>query len=183
MDYEKIVQKRLKDHPKRLKHTYGVVKRALELGKIYKADLRVLEIAALFHDITKHETDAYHQSFIKEETILSYPKPMWHAFSAAELAKNFGIDDERIIEAIKYHVFGKIKMRLETLIIVVSDFCEEGRTFPLAKKIYEVALVDLEKAYLMSLESQIAHLEEKGLTPINIQKETYLYYKKKGLNK
>ena len=178
MDYKSIVREKFKDYPERLKHTYGVVKRALELGKIYDADLHVLEVASLLHDVTKYQNLSFHKKMIADdEILLVYPEPMLHAFSGAAYAESLGIKDKKIIEAIKYHIFGKIDMNVETMILVVSDFCEEGRKFPLAKEVYKEALNNLTNAYLMAVEEAMIFVVKKGLKPLDIQKETYLYYK------
>lgn len=179
MDYKSIVREKFKDYPERLKHTYGVVKRALELGKIYDADLHVLEVASLLHDVTKYQNLSFHKKMIADdEILLVYPEAMLHAFSGAAYAESLGIKDKKIIEAIKYHIFGTIDMNLETMILCVSDFSEENRTFLASKRVYELSLINLKEAYLLSLESTMNHLKEKGIEPLNIQKETYLYYKK-----
>lgn len=184
MDYKSFVEKRLKDHPNRLKHTFGVYNRALELGKLYNADLEVLKVASLLHDVTKCEKDSFHRKLIDDEKIiLKYPKKMWHAFSAAKVAEELKIENKKIIEAIKYHIFGKIEMGLETMILCVSDFCEENRTFNDAKKVYEKALKNLKEAYILTVELIIEHLKKQEIKPIKEQTETYLYYKKKGEDK
>ena len=147
MDYEKIIKEKFLNHPERLKHTYGVVKRALELGEIYHADLDVLKVASLLHDVTKYETLEYHKKIINDDDILLvYPEPMLHAFSGAIYAERLGIKNKKIIEAIKHHIFGTIEMNLETMILCISDFSEENRSFPSAKKVYELSLVNLKEA-------------------------------------
>lgn len=180
MDYENYVKIKLNDHPNRLKHTLSVYKRAIELGVLYNADIEVLKIASLLHDITKHENDDYHKKLINDSDILlKYPKPMWHAFSAAKLAENLNVKNKKIIEAIKYHVFGKIEMNLETMILCVSDFSEETRTFKESKEVYLIAQSNLTDAYLLALESTINHLKKNKIDPIAEQIETYLYYKER----
>jgi len=180
MDYENYVKTKLSDHPNRLKHTLGVYKRAIELGVLYNADLEVLKTASLLHDITKHESDEYHKKTINDLNILlKYPKPMWHAFSAAKLAENLNIKNKKIIEAIKYHVFGKIDMNLETMILCVSDFSEENRTFKAAKEVHLLAQSNLTDAYLLAVKSTIDYLKKNKIEPITEQIETYLYYKER----
>lgn len=181
MDYKKIIIEKFKDYPLRLNHTLGVLKRAIELGKIYNANLKVLEVASLFHDYTKYESLEYHHKMINDENIINtYPEEMLHAFSAAEYVKQLNINDKRIIEAIKYHIFGKIDMSLEVMILVVSDFSEENRTHEEAKEVYELSLKDLKKAYLLTMKSTLKHLNKQGIKPLDIQIETYNYYKEGG---
>lgn len=179
MDYKKIVYKRFENNPKRLNHTLGVLNRSIELANIYNANKEVLEAAALLHDITKLEPLDYHIKKINDEKIINkYPKEMLHAFSAKEYAKELKITDKRILEAINHHIFGKIDMSLETMILVVSDFCEENRTHKNALKVYQLSLTNLKEAYLLAMESTFNYLKEKGLKPLDIQMKTYLYYKR-----
>lgn len=179
MDYKELVKKKFKNHPDRLKHTMGVLKRSLELGKIYNADLKVLEVSSLLHDITKYESFEFHKKHIKDSNIIKqYPGPMLHAFSASEYVKELNVTDEKIIDAIKYHIFGKIDMSPEIMILVVSDFSEENRTHKEAKEVYKLSLTNLKEAYLLAMESTIKYLKNKGIKPLDKQLETYYYYKK-----
>jgi|LSQX01.2.fsa_nt_gb predicted HD superfamily hydrolase involved in NAD metabolism len=180
MDFELLMRENLKDYPKRINHILGVKKRALELGKIYQADLEVLEVAALLHDITKEEPLEVQKKLIADSQILTnYPLEMYHAYSAAKFAADLGINDQRIIEAIKYHIFGKIKMNIETMIICVSDYCEENREFKAAQKAYQIALKNLTKAYLYSLKKTFQCLKKQNIKIHPEQIKTYHYYKRK----
>lgn len=176
MDYKTIMQQALKDHPKRIEHTLNVLDRALELGKLYDADLEVLEVAALLHDITKYYTKAEHLKLIKED-VSDYKTPLLHPISAYYFAQSLNIKDAGILEAIKYHMWGKIDMRLETMILVVSDYCEPQRTFKQAKQVYELAKTNLLESYLLSIKSTIDHLVNHNKTPHKEQLIVYNYYK------
>lgn len=178
MDYEKLMLTYLKADKKRIAHTYGVKQRALELGKKYQADLEVLTISAYFHDITKLLTLKEHQKLINDDLLFQSLEPfMYHAYSAYQLAKQLNITNVKILEAIKYHLWGKIKMSLETKIICVSDFSEATRKHESAKLVYELSLKDLDLAYLKTLEETIDYLNKKGLKPHQEQIKTFNYYK------
>lgn len=183
MDYEVLMKESLKGHPERIKHTLGVRDRALELGKLYHANLEVLNIASLLHDITKYWTDSKQIEYINDVTIIDNIHPaMYHSVSAYFYAKSLGITNPLILEAIRYHMWGKIDMSLETMILSVSDYCEENRTHEPAKKVYELALKDLTRAYLYMVESTIQYLMNENIEPHIDQINTYNYYLKKELN-
>lgn len=178
MAYKALMLKELKGHDKRISHTLNVVERALELGEMYHANLPALEVAALLHDITKYYTKEAHLSLIKDiDLVRDYHVDLYHPISAYYYAKNLGINDETILEAIKYHMWGKIDMRLETMILVVSDYCEPSRTFKTAQDVYDLAKTDLIQAYLLAVKSTINHLIEDNKTPHPDQIKVYNYYK------
>ncbi len=178
MDYNKLVYETFKDDPKRLNHIIGVKKRALELGKLYHADLNVLEVAALLHDITKNLTKEEHLKLIKDKNKIKHlPEPLIHTKSALYYAKNLGINDLKILEAIEFHGFGKKKMNLETMILAVADYTEETRTHKEAKIVYEVALTNIKEAFIKMLELTIHYLTEHKIEVSAEQLDVLNYYK------
>jgi len=180
MDYKILMENALKGHPNRIKHTLGVKERALELGKIYAADLEVLEVASYLHDITKYWKTEDHLKLINNSFITdNIHEQMYHPISATIYAKSIGVSNPVTLEAIQYHMWGKIDMALETMILCVSDYCEKNRTFNDAKVVYQMALTDLNEAYIHMLESTIKHLKEEHITPHQDQIDTYNYYLKK----
>ncbi len=185
MDYEGIMLKYLSGDKNRIKHTYGVVERALELGKIYNADLDILEASAYLHDITKLLSPKEHQVLINDDEIFNSLRPfMYHAYSAFMLAKKLGITNSNILDSIKYHIWGKIDMTLETMILCVSDFTEKNRTHKSVEKVYQKALINLEESYLMSIEETMNYTISKGFKPNPNQIKVYNYYKEKyGITK
>lgn len=180
MDYEKLLEAELAGFDSRLKHTKGVRDRALELGTLYKADLEALEVASLLHDITKCYSVDEHIKLIKDHKRLNILSPvMYHAESAYEYAKSKGISDPRTLEAIRYHMWGKEDMYLETMILCVADYCEPNRHFKEAEDVYQLALKDIKEAYLKALESTMNHLIKNNKTPHDEQVRVYLYYKER----
>lgn len=180
MDYKVIMENALKGYPNRIKHTLGVRDRALELGKIYDADLEVLEVASYLHDITKYWKAEAHIKLINNPSITNnLHEHMYHPISATLYAKSIGVTNPVILEAIQFHMWGKMDMALETMILCVSDYCEKNRTFKDSKTVYQMALTDLNKAYLHMLESTIKYLKKEQITPNQDQIDTYNYYLKK----
>lgn len=180
MDYKNYMMECLKDDKDRIRHTLNVNERAKELGIIYKADLNVLNIASLLHDITKNKSDEFHIDTISNiEFIKDTPKEFWHAESAKVIAQNIGIKNNKILEAIQYHIYGKINMSIETLILVIADYTEKGRTNKYSKDVYNLALKNLYEAYLYMQEKTFLHLKEMNIKIDQKQLEVYNYYKRR----
>lgn len=180
MNLVELVSQKLSAYPKRLEHVLGVKERALEFQKIYGGDPKALETAALLHDYFKYDTIDAQIAFIPKDEVEKYKsvKVAYHAIAAAYFAKDhLGIKDTIVFEAIYYHIWGKKAMNLETMILSTADFCEKNRTFSGAKTVYELALKDLQKAFLLSLEYTIEYLKQDGIEPFYEQIEVLNYYK------
>ncbi len=180
MDYKALMLKKLRSYPKRINHTLNVLERALELGKLYNASLEVLEVASLLHDITKYYTKEEHLNLVKDESLLEcYDESLHHSISAYYYAKEIGIKDVKILEAIRYHIWGKVEMNIETMILVVSDYTEKDRKFKEAKNAYKLAKEDLVKGYLYIMEKTMEYLIKNNINPHKEQIKVYNYYKEK----
>ncbi|PKK86737.1 MAG: hypothetical protein CVV63_03935 [Tenericutes bacterium HGW-Tenericutes-8] len=181
MDYIQIVEEKLKGHEKRITHVKGVLARALELQALYGGSTDVINTSALLHDLCKYDTIESQLSMIKDKALVKQYNSatvMYHALAAAYYVKDvLKIEDEGVFEAISYHVWGKIHMRLETMIIVVADYCEPNRSFKEASIVYELAKKDLVAAYVLSLEFVTNYLYEQGITPHQEQLDAIAFYK------
>jgi nicotinate-nucleotide adenylyltransferase len=97
----------------RFRHTQGVVKLAKELALRWGADPEKAEIAAWFHDCCRPEGNLEHGPA-----------------AARLLQKRYGVDDEDILNAIRYHTTGRPGMSLLEMVLKTADQLEEGRTYP-----------------------------------------------------
>lgn len=186
MNLIQIVQDKLKNHPHRFNHILGVRERALEFQLIYGGDIKAIETAAILHDLFKYDTVEDQIRWIKNpKEIQKYASvPVaYHAIAAAYYAKDaLHIEDPKVFEAIYYHIWGKVHMNLETMIVAVADFCEKNRTFIGAKTVYELAKTDLQKAFILSLEYTIEYLQQDGIPPFYEQLDVLKYYKETPWN-
>ncbi len=166
---------KFKNHKKRLKHIYNVKKVAIALGNIYKADIPSVVVASYLHDATKYEEiESYHN------LNSDIPKACIHAYTASELAKKrFNIQDNDIINAIKYHCSGRINMSLLEKIIFVSDFIEEGREFT-TKELRDIARSNIDKAIYLIMEQTKKYLLKNNQELSLLTEEAIPYYKKKS---
>ncbi len=107
--YTKAIKERLDE--RRYSHSKSVARTAREIAKCTKPELAdKAYIAGLLHDIGK-SADA--QTIIQEKLpqYKEMPKFSYHQFAGAYIANNiFGITDQSILNAIKYHATGNENM-------------------------------------------------------------------------
>jgi len=152
--------------PQRYAHSIGVMETAVELAQIYDIDTEKAKIAGLLHDCAKNLDDIYERCRDLEveldEFELKSP-PIVHAKLGAEFAKvHFGITDNEIIEAIRWHTIGKPGMSLLEKIVFVADLTEPGRTFPDAEPLRILSRKNLDKALLECVKSTIEINKKRG---------------------
>jgi predicted HD superfamily hydrolase involved in NAD metabolism len=152
---------------RRWEHTLGVVSSAVELSRKYGADPAKADLAALLHDYCKYwPIEKQRQTYLEEglpEDVLDYDPQLLHGPLAAVIArKQFGIDDEEVLGAIRYHTSGRAGMTLLEKIVCLADYIEPGRDFPGVHNIREIAEHSLEKALIAGFDSTIRFLLEKG---------------------
>jgi len=155
----------------RWRHTVGVTETAIRLAGMYGADAAKAELAAILHDCCKYWPVNKQAETLRQGgplppdmiDVLDYDKELWHAPAGALIAaKEYGITDGEILDAICYHTTGRAKMTLLDKIICLADYIEPGRDFPGVHNIRELAEHSLEKALVAGLDSTIHYLLEKG---------------------
>lgn len=113
----------------RYEHSIGVAQTAFELAKRYGLDTEKAYLAGLVHDCAKcypkeKLLDIIKNNFDVEECELINPKT-FHAPAGAYVAKTkFGINDEEILSAIRWHTIGKLNMTDFEKVIFVADKIE-----------------------------------------------------------
>ncbi|HOJ50207.1 MAG TPA: bis(5'-nucleosyl)-tetraphosphatase (symmetrical) YqeK [Spirochaetota bacterium] len=137
---------------KRLVHTLSVEETAVKIASFYSVDENKVRIASILHDIAKDIPIEKSLEIAKEYNIdisdIFIKNPdLIHAFLGAIIAKNdFGIDDQEIIESIKYHTLGKENMGLISLIVYISDFVEPNKK--VSNKIKEIIVKEAMSGYI-----------------------------------
>lgn len=152
---------------KRWRHTLGVVDSALELARRFGGNTDKAELAALLHDFAKAWPTARQEQVIREHglppELLDYDKELWHAHVGAwAVREEHGIEDEEVLDAIRYHTSGRINMTLTDKIVCLADYIEPGRDYPGVHKIRELAEHNLEQALIAGLDSTLQLLIERG---------------------
>ena len=153
----------------RFAHVLAVTRMADTLAQAHGVDPARARLAALLHDLARLYSA---QRLLRECEGRGMPIDAFerrnpivlHARLGAELARErYGIDDERILSAIRAHTLGAPSMsRLDT-IVYLADGLEPGRDFPERERLERLALEDLEAAMRATLRSTIAYLAARGL--------------------
>lgn len=167
----KVIKSILKDRlpHKRYIHSLGVCDTAVLLAKRYNVCQKKAQIAGILHDyakyLTGHEARKYIKQFeIKIDEVIEANVDLAHGLIGAELVKlEFNIDDEDILNSIRYHTTGRKYMTDLEKIIYLADYIEPNRKIHGIEKIRKVAKDDLDKAVIMALDSSIKHVISKGL--------------------
>ncbi|WP_276356324.1 bis(5'-nucleosyl)-tetraphosphatase (symmetrical) YqeK [Cohnella caldifontis] len=168
MDLERLREATRRQMPeKRWVHTLGVVSEAAKLAKRFGGDRSKAELAALLHDYAKawpieRQGQAIRDHGLPAE-LLEYDKELWHAHVGAwAVQAEHGVDDEEVLDAIRYHTSGRERMTLLDKIVCLADYIEPGRDFPGVNKIRKLAEHNLEEALVAGFDATIAFLMEKG---------------------
>jgi predicted HD superfamily hydrolase involved in NAD metabolism len=164
---EAFARSRLSDS--RYEHTLRVADTAEDLARAHDLDADRARLAALMHDSARESGP---DEFLKlaetwnlqvGESEQQSPK-LLHGPVAAEMARELGIDDEEVLEALRAHTTGRPGMRPLALVLYVADKIEPARDYPSVGRLRDLAREDLHKAALESLRRAIAHNEGRGKT-------------------
>lgn len=171
-----LVKPHLTDH--RYQHTLGVMETAIQLAKLYGADPKKAELAAIFHDYAKFRPKEEMKQIILEQRmdpkLLSFNSELWHAPVGAYLVeKEAGIKDGEILDAIRYHTSGRPSMTLLEKVIYLADYIEPGRQFPGVEDVREMAKENLTDALIASMKNTIVFLLKKNQPVFPDTIETY----------
>lgn len=168
---------------KRYEHTLGVAFTAASLAMRYGTDVHQAQIAGLLHDCAKCMTNEERLTICKknklEVTPVEKTNPfLLHAKVGAFLAKEkYGIADEGILYAIRYHTTGRPDMTLLEKIVFIADYIEPSRkTAPNLDEVRTLAFQDLDKALCKILSDTLAYLDTVDQEIDPMTKETYDYY-------
>lgn len=151
---------------RRLKHTYSVAKEAMKLAEHYGADKEKAELAALFHDMFRSTPVAVLNMYIRQlglpKNIMDNPNLSHGKIAAVIMKKDYGIEDEDILNAVSYHTTGRAGMSLLEKVIFLADAIEEGRNYPTVEDTRSLAYVDINKACISSLERTVEYIKGIG---------------------
>lgn len=184
--YEDLTDKLQKSLSKeRFLHTLGVANCAACLGMTYGISFEKCYLAGLLHDCAKgYSKEENYQIALEAKLEMSdvqvANKDLLHSLVGAYLAKeNYGITDEEILSAIKYHTTGKPGMTLLEKIIFTADYIELNRDrAPRLDEIRKMAFTDLNKAIVMIYEDTLAFLKGRKGEIDGLTVESYNYYLK-----
>lgn len=160
LDKLKETEIKIKDilSEKRFAHTLGVADTSYKLAQKYGCDADKAKLAAMLHDCAKDYTAVAQlrkcsELGIEVSELEENNTELIHAKLGAALIKSeYGIEDEEIEEAVRWHTTGKPDMSLLEKILFVADYIEPGRDkAPNLSEIRKVAFEDIDDAvyYIM----------------------------------
>lgn len=163
--------------PSRRKHTLGVALTAAKYAAKYKLPERKVILAAALHDVAKNMplTAPELAGFALQEEV---PAPVLHQYAGAYVAEHsLGIDDEDVLNAVRYHTSGRPNMSDLEKLIFLSDMLEPGRDFKGIEKLRRALESDLNECMYLSLKHELKYLKRGGGTIYPLTFKAYEYYK------
>jgi predicted HD superfamily hydrolase involved in NAD metabolism len=141
----------------RYQHTKYVLKAASKLAKKLNLDQKKVKTAALLHDIAKSKNTEELKLILKNsqwniDELEASIVPILHAPAGAVIAEQeFGIEDQEVLEAIRYHTLGHPAMGKIAQVIYAADFISEDRQISTLNKIRKEIERDFESGlYLIT---------------------------------
>lgn len=169
---------------KRFEHTVGVMYTSASLAMRYGADIKKALLAGLLHDCAKCFPTETMVSYCEKYEIpisdVERDNPgLLHAKLGACFAEHeYGVDDEEILDAIRFHTTGRPNMTLLDKIIYIADYMEPNRNqAPNLEWIRTLAFENLNQCLIEILEATLCYLENDNMAIDSMTKDTYQYYK------
>ncbi|MEG2200447.1 MAG: bis(5'-nucleosyl)-tetraphosphatase (symmetrical) YqeK, partial [Anaerovorax sp.] len=151
---------------KRRIHTYAVVKEARALADRWNVDLEKAQLAALCHDLFRgvalNISNTYVEKYSMGTHYLNNLNLTHGRMAAIFMEETYGIQDEDILNAVKYHTTGRAGMSHLEEILYLADAIEPNRSYPSVEEIRRLAYEDLDEACLFSMNHTIDYVTGKG---------------------
>ena len=183
-EIKSILSKRLNEQ--RYHHSLCVADEAKRLAEKYGGDTEKCYLAGLLHDITKNAPEDEHLKIFETFGIMlndieKNAKKLWHAMSGAAYIKYvLQIDDEEIIDAVRYHTTAKADMSLLAKILYLADFTSSDRDYDDVDVMREKVEISIKDAMIYSLSYSINDLISMGRA---VHPDTLAAYNQTILNK
>ena len=173
---ERFMKENLKES--RYRHSLGVEAMAVKLADRDKA-----AFAGRYHDIAKcfsqEVMDGYIRKYGLDEELLGNNALAHSKVGAAILEHEFGVSDEDILNAVRYHTTARKGMSLLEQITYVADVVEDNRTYSDLKHYQDLAAEDLDMCTLEILEYTVSSLADRYRSVGGDTMEAYRYYKER----
>ena len=180
---ERKVKKELDQY--RYMHTLGVMYTAASLAMRYQADVKDAMIAGLLHDCAKcipgQDKIRLCKKYDIDITPIELSNPgLLHAKLGAYLAKKeYQVENEDILQAIRSHTTGRPDMSLLEKIIYIADYIEPGRNpLPNMDLVRKLAFEDLDECLFVMLKDSLEYLNSRNIPIDPMTEQTYEFYNK-----
>lgn len=157
---------------KRYTHSLNVADECRKLAARYGEDEERAYYAGLVHDICK-ELPADELRKMAAESGLGVSeaeletKALWHAVAGAAFVRDsLLIEDDEIINAVRFHTIARAGMSRLEEIVYIGDLISADRTYKDVKKFRKLAYQDMDRVMLEALVFSIESVtDKKGLIP------------------
>ncbi|MCQ2794623.1 MAG: nicotinate (nicotinamide) nucleotide adenylyltransferase [Bacilli bacterium] len=154
--------------PERFKHALSVANVAYAIAKNnHRSDTNDCYIAGLLHDLGKKVNDIKQKEIMNKyykEYLTMLPPTLYHQFVGAYLAKTeLNINNESILDAIKFHATGKMNMTPISKIVYAADKVDPLRGYD-SKKLIRACYKDYYSGFQLVLSENRKHLIKNGLS-------------------
>ena len=139
---------------------------AVRLAGLHGGDQEKAAFAGRYHDIAKNfdreRMDECIRKYGLDEKLIGNNALAHSKVGAAILEHEFGITDEDVLNAVRFHTTARRGMSLLEQLVFVADVVEDNRTYSDLKYYQDLAYRDLDRASLEILEYTCGDLTEKG---------------------
>lgn len=166
--YKKIIKVRLSNY--RYTHSVNVAEKARELAGLYGVDEDKAYLAGILHDIMKEEDVNVQEEYIRAYGISlteleKNNKQIYHQMSGASYVMHeLGINDEDILNGIRYHTTGRANMSNFEMVIYLADLTSAERDYPDVEEMRKQANTSLISGMLYATRFIIGDLASKNRT-------------------
>lgn len=167
---DKMVEKLKKAlDSQRFAHTLGVEKTAVQMARRFGENEERAALAGLLHDCAKCMTLAQMQKAVKDQnvdSVMRESKALMHALAGMCVARDvYGVEDEQVLSAIRWHTTGHGQMTGLEKIIYLADMIEPGRKpYQGLDELRAACMRDLDEAMHMALSMSLEYVREQGKT-------------------
>lgn len=167
---EKKIEEYLKEilNEQRYIHSLGVRDAAGLLAVSHGEDEEIAKLAGLVHDCAKNLSSIDLLKMAEEkldyiDTVSKDEPQLLHGFCGSIMAQRImGINNEYLLDSIKYHTTGRVNMTTLDKIIYLADYIEPSRVFPGVDYLRELSYLDVDKAMIFAYDNTIKYIISKG---------------------
>ncbi|MEE8885628.1 MAG: bis(5'-nucleosyl)-tetraphosphatase (symmetrical) YqeK [Eubacteriales bacterium] len=150
----------------RYRHTMGVTYTACAMAMVYGADLHQARLAGLLHDCAKCIPNSEKIEICRKKKVpvtdfeLEHPVLLHAKLGAYMAKKEYGVEDQEVLDAITWHTTGKPDMTLLEKIVFIADYIEPNRDKqPHLAEVRKEAFTDIDECMYMILNDTVEYLE------------------------
>lgn len=167
---------------KRLKHSLNVADECVRLAAVYGEDAEKAYLAGLVHDICKEIPQEEQFEMTKKSTRNVEPcerktPALRHAVAGAFYAQTvLGIEDEDILNAVRYHTIAHENMSILEKIVYMADLTSADRDYKDVGRFRRLVLQSLDEAMSEAIKFSIPDtIKKNGFIPLHTVK-AYNFY-------